>query len=110
MIIVDAQLSPKLARWINDELGIASTDLRSLGFRDSEDDAIFQYARKQNATVMTKDADFVVLLERLGPPPKIIWITCGNTTNTHLRHVLTAMLPQAIELLNAGDALVEIRG
>ena len=32
--------------------------------------------------MITKDRDFVELLGRLGPPPKIIWITCGNTSNT----------------------------
>ena len=110
MIIIDAQLSPRLARWISDEMGIASTDLRSLGLRDADDIVIFQYARAHDAVVMTKDADFVGLLERLGPPPKVIWITCGNTTNSHMCQILATMLPRAIDLLNAGDALVEIRG
>jgi predicted nuclease of predicted toxin-antitoxin system len=37
---------------------------------------------------MTKDSDFVDLVERLGPPPQIIWLTCGNTSNLRLREIL----------------------
>jgi predicted nuclease of predicted toxin-antitoxin system len=58
---------------------------------------------------MTKDSDFVVLQGQFGPPPKIIWLTCGNTSNAHLRGVLASALPKALILLQAGDELVEIR-
>lgn len=30
---------------------------------------------------MSKDSDFLNLLDRHGPPLKIIWVTCGNTSN-----------------------------
>ena len=59
---------------------------------------------------MTKDSDFVDLVERLGPPPKIIWLTCGNTSNARLREILSATLLQALELLRTDETLVEIRG
>ena len=39
---------------------------------------------------MTKDSDFVFLLERFGPLPKIIWICCGNTTNKRVRDPVEA--------------------
>ena len=58
---------------------------------------------------MTKDSDFLELQERLGAPPKIIWVTCGNTTNARLREVLSANLQKAVELLEGGEILVEIR-
>jgi len=69
---------------------------------------IFEAARQEKAVVMTKDSDFVLLLEKLGPPPQIIWVTCGNTSNARLREVLTSTLPKAVELLNFGEKLVEI--
>jgi predicted nuclease of predicted toxin-antitoxin system len=58
---------------------------------------------------MTKDSDFVMLLEELGPPPQNIWLTCGNTSNARLRQILANALPQALMLLESGEALVEIR-
>ncbi len=57
---------------------------------------------------MTKDNDFVLLLDRLGPPPQILWITCGNTSNTHLKNILKDNLAKAVELLQQGERLVEI--
>jgi len=58
--------------------------------------------------VMTKDRDFVDLLERLGPPPQVVWITCGNTSNRTMRAILSKALPEALSLLRAGEPLVEI--
>ena len=57
---------------------------------------------------MTKDSDFVLLLDRLGPPPQVIWVTCGNTSNARLKEVLTNTLPKALDLLGLGEKLVEI--
>ena len=40
--------------------------------------------RQGNVIVLTKDSDFVQLLERRGPPPQVVWLTCGNTSNLAL--------------------------
>jgi predicted nuclease of predicted toxin-antitoxin system len=57
---------------------------------------------------MTKDGDFVDLVARHGPPPQIVWLTCGNTTNAVLRDILGESWPRAAALLAAGEPLVEI--
>ncbi len=59
---------------------------------------------------MTKDSDFVDLVDRLGAPPQIIWLTCGNTSNARLQEILSLVLPEALELLRSGAKLVEITG
>jgi predicted nuclease of predicted toxin-antitoxin system len=77
--------------------------------RDADDPVIFEAARTAGVdAVMTKDRDFVDLIERLGPPPKLIWITVGNTSNRNLKRILTATLRDAIDLLSRGESLVEI--
>ena len=81
-IWIDAQLSPTLAAWINRTYDdIAAQSVRAAGMRDAEDDEIFHAAREAGVVVMSKDSDFLDLLERHGPPPQVIWITCGNTSN-----------------------------
>jgi predicted nuclease of predicted toxin-antitoxin system len=95
-IWVDAQLSPAIAVWITNTLGLEAVALRDLGLRDAEDPEIFEAAKAQQAIVMTKDSDFVDLVERLGPPPQIIWLTCGNTSNLRLREILSTILPRAL--------------
>jgi predicted nuclease of predicted toxin-antitoxin system len=82
--------------------------IRDLGLRDAEDKEIFEAARRENASVMTKDSDFVLLLDRLGAPPQVIWVTCGNTSNARLKEILTNTLSKAVELLESGEELVEI--
>lgn len=106
---VDAQLSPAIAVWLSSEFPLDAVPLRDLGLRDAQDKDIFQAARRERAVVMTKDGDFVVLLDRFGPPPQVIWVTCGNTSNARLKEILTRTLPKALELLDAGERLVEIK-
>ncbi len=109
-VCIDAQLSPAIARWLQETHGVDARALRDLGLRDSEDEAIFEAARRASAVVMTKDADFVALLARRGPPPAIVWVRCGNTSNANLREVLSKTWSEAVRLLEAGEPLVEIRG
>ena len=108
-IWIDAQLSPALAKWINDHYDdLEAQSVRALGLREAEDEAIFQAARNANAVVMSKDSDFLNLLETHGPPPKVIWVTCGNTSNQKMRSVLKQTLRSAVEILKGGEVLVEI--
>ena len=90
MIWLDAHLSPALAIWLTEEFGQPAAHLRQLGLRHA------------------KDADFVDMVRRLGPPPAILWLTCGNTSNLALRALLGATLPRALALIESGETLVEI--
>jgi len=72
MIWVDAHLSPALAPWITAVFGHPSQSVRDLGLRHAKDKPIFEVARHASAIMLTKDADFVELVERLGPPPQVI--------------------------------------
>ncbi|MEX0271520.1 DUF5615 family PIN-like protein [Leptolyngbyaceae cyanobacterium UHCC 1019] len=109
-IWVDAHLSPAIATWISSTFGVTALALRDIGLRDAEDSKIFEVAKAQGIIFMTKDSDFVDLVERFGAPPQIIWLTCGNTSNAQLQEILSATLPKALELLQSGEALVEISG
>lgn len=108
-IWIDAQLSPAIAAWIDRTYeDIEAESVRSLGLRDALDHEIFQQARQQDVVVMSKDNDFLRLIEHHGPPPQIIWITCGNTSNARMRQILSKTLLKAKELLERGEAVVEI--
>lgn len=105
---IDAQLSPALASWITENLGVEAQPLRDLGLLRSRDREIYLAAREAGAVIMTKDRDFPTLFERLGPPPQVPWVTCGNTSNARLRQILQRALPAALRLLAQGESLVEI--
>ncbi|MEG4996174.1 DUF5615 family PIN-like protein [Microcoleus sp. B4-D4] len=91
-------------------LGVAAVAWCDIGLRDAEDPEIFEAAKAQGVILMTKDSDFVDLVDRLDSPPQIIWLTCGNTSNDRLREILSATLLDALELLRTGERLVEISG
>lgn len=110
MLWLDAQISPHLATWITDTLGVPATAVRDLGLRDAKDIDIFQAARAAHAIILTKDADFAHLLVQHGPPPKVLWLTCGNTSNEHLRRILRSSLKSALDMLDSGETIVELAG
>ena len=107
-IWVNAQLPPTLASWLNGTFEVNAIALRDLGLRDARDVEIFEAARIANTIIMTKDSDFVDLVCRLGSPPQILWLTCGNVTNRNLRQLLMITFPEALEKLRQGEAIVEI--
>lgn len=55
----------------------------------------------RRATLYSRDA-------RLGPPPQVVWVTCGNSSDAHIRGVFDATFADALKLLATGAALVEI--
>jgi predicted nuclease of predicted toxin-antitoxin system len=105
---LDAQLSPQLAPWLESKFGVATSAVRDLGLRDATDREIFAAAREAGAVVITKDRDFILLLAAQGPPPQVLWLTCGNTSNARLQAIFEALFPAALKLLEHGEPLVEI--
>ena len=107
---LDAHLSPRLAGWLSETFKITAMPVRDAGLREAGDEEIFFAARKSVDLVITKDSDFVELLGRHGPPPRIIWLTCGNTSEARLKEIFTEQFTNALRLLEDGDDWVEISG
>lgn len=107
---LDAHLPPAIAPWISAHFAVAAVPVRDLGLRDAGDRAIFLAARKAGAVVITKDSDFVKLLQDLGPPPQIIWLTLGNTSNARLKDIFTQTLNKSFDYIQSGESLIEISG
>jgi len=110
IIWIDAQFPPNLATWLAETFQVTAISLRELGLRDAKDIEIFEAANQPNPIIMTKDSDFVDLVCRLGTPPQILWLTCGNVTNRNLKQLLTATFLPAIEQFQQGEIIVEISG
>jgi predicted nuclease of predicted toxin-antitoxin system len=110
IIWLDAQLSPFLASWITHEFSVSAIAVRDLGLREARDQEIFFAARQANAIVMTKDVDFVHLVETSGTPPQVILLACGNTSNAQLKLILKRSWERTIEWLQKGEPVVEIAG
>jgi predicted nuclease of predicted toxin-antitoxin system len=102
-------LSPRLARWIEETFAVECVHVRDLGLRDADDSEIFQKARVAGSVVMTKDEDFIRLVEQTSPPPQVIWVTAGNMSNARFKSLLLKTFPDATSLIVSGETVVEIR-
>lgn len=106
---IDAQLPPALAGWLAATFGVDATHVDALGLLAADDRVIHAAAREAGATVvLTKDDDFVQLLDRHGPPPQVIWLTCGNVRNAELRVLVLSAWPRIAALVARGEPLVEL--
>lgn len=106
---VDAHISPSICLWINEKFpGTKASSLRSLGLRDASDFRVYTEAKEKKVVLISKDADFQKLIQKNGPPPSLIWLTCGNTSNERLKTILSFALPKALALLEKGEFVVEI--
>lgn len=107
---IDAQLPPSIAAWIEAGFTVQASTLESIGMRVASDIDILMRLRQPEQVIMTNDEDFVDLVTRLGPPPQVLWMTCGNVTNRALQALLTQALPEALKHLRNGEPVVEIAG
>jgi predicted nuclease of predicted toxin-antitoxin system len=107
---INAQLPSSLATWLTETFGVSAATLEDLGLRDAQDIEIFNAARVNGVgtVIITKDSDFIDLVVRLGSPPQILWLTCGNLKNRDLQQIFIRAFPDAIDLLNEGESIVQI--
>jgi predicted nuclease of predicted toxin-antitoxin system len=106
---LDAHLRPDLADWIGSRFNVIAKSLREIDLNEAKDPVIFDAARRfGKIVVVTKDEDFVELVERFGPPPQVLWLTVGNLTTIELQLVLVQAFEEAVRKLVAGAPVVEI--
>ena len=54
----------------------------------SDDSEIWEYAKANGFTIVSKDIDFYEIGLLKGMPPKIVWLRCGNTSTKYIEQVL----------------------
>ena len=55
---------------------------------EADDRTIWQYARTNGFVIVSQDADFADMDTLYGPPPKVIWLRCGNQPNEVIETLL----------------------
>lgn len=105
--LIDAQLPPRLARWLGD-LGHNASHVAELGLVSATDQEIWDTAIERGAVLVTKDQDFAIARTAASEGPSVIWVRLGNTDND----TLIARFVQALDAIEAavgrGDAVVEL--
>lgn len=104
--LIDAQLPPALCWWLRDR-GHQAEHVSEIGMIAASDIAIAARAETDDAVLVSKDEDFVVL--RLPDRFALLWLRCGNATNRALAAWLEPRWARIEALLESGERLVEVR-
>jgi predicted nuclease of predicted toxin-antitoxin system len=78
-LLFDQNVSPRLVGWLAD-IYPDSVHIREVGLRDADDADIWDYAKLNGFTIVSKDSDFQQRSLLYGHPPKFIWLRIGNCT------------------------------
>jgi predicted nuclease of predicted toxin-antitoxin system len=76
-LLFDENLSPKLVGRLSD-LFPGSSHISLIGLEGYPDKTIWDRAKTENYTIVSKDNDFRQRAFLFGMPPKVIWLQIGN--------------------------------
>ena len=100
--LLDQNISYRLVRKI-DPLFPGTEHVKRLGLENKLDNQIWDYAKKEGFAIVTFDSDFYDMSLLRGHPPKLIWITAGNTTVKSLEKILIEKSEQLKDFMNDND-------
>lgn len=106
--LLDAQLAPGLARKLR-EAGYAASHISDHLPVNAPDIAVAHEANARHAVLVSKDEDFVDFCRRGLLTGQLLWVRCGNMTTAGLWVRMAPLLPFAVEALEAGEQIVEVR-
>ena len=86
-LIFDENLSPSLKYALRD-IYPQSLHVFDIGLDEVDDPAIWEYAKDVGYIIVTKDSDFLELSDRLGHPPKVVRLKCGNCPTSEVEALL----------------------
>lgn len=88
-LLFDENLPPKLPGLLT-TLFPGSAHVRERGLLGRSDEEVWEYARTNGFTIISKDSDFQQRSLLYGHPPKIIWLRLGNCTREKLLQLITS--------------------
>jgi predicted nuclease of predicted toxin-antitoxin system len=106
--LVDNQLPPALARFIELDLGASATHVTDIGLRDATDSELWSFVSQNDSILISKDDDFVRLV-LAKPTARLIWVRIGNCRRQFLLDVFRRVWPRIVERLERRDTFIEIR-
>lgn len=77
-----------------------STQTGQIGLATANDRTVWNVAREGGFTLVSQDADFAELAFYLGPPPKVIWLRCGNQPTG----LIAGLLRRQLKVIEAFEA------
>ena len=86
-LLLDENLSPDLVQEISADFP-GSAHVRDLGLESATDQAVWERARTNGYTLVSKDSDFRQMSFLFGAPPEVVWVRLGNCTTAEILALL----------------------
>lgn len=86
-LLLDENISRRLIPQL-DPAYPGSTHAALIGLERASDLVLWEYARRNDFVLVTKDADFYEMSLLRGAPPRVIWLRVGNVTKTTIARLL----------------------
>ncbi len=107
-LLLDNNLSHRLIEKLSD-LFPNSTHVMLESLDESDDTEIWNFAKKGNYTILTKDSDYSDLSILLGHPPKVIWLRVGNCRVKKVENIIHSNIYILYEFFEDSEmGLIEI--
>lgn len=97
-LLFDQNLSLRLSNIFETDFP-GSKHVSSFELSRSQDEEIWEFAKANNFTIVTKDSDFNDLCLLKGFPPKVIWIRKGNCSTSEIIDIITANNTEIIQFI-----------
>lgn len=91
--LIDINLPYYFSLWNNEDY-IHQSDI----LNTAEDTEIWQYAKENDLTIISKDADFSNRILLAQPPPRVIHIRIGNASVREFHNILSSIWDDVLAL------------
>ncbi|MBN1344858.1 MAG: DUF5615 family PIN-like protein [Phycisphaerae bacterium] len=86
-LLFDQNLSHRLCKMLVEEFP-SSAHVRDFGMGQACDLEIWEFAKANSYTIVSKDSDFHQRSFLLGHPPKVVWVRLGNAGTDKIAETL----------------------
>jgi predicted nuclease of predicted toxin-antitoxin system len=109
-LLFDEHISSRTVRALND-LFPEAKHVSFFNLDQESDESIWQFARKEGFTIITKDDDFHQKSLAFGQPPKVIWIKTRNAKKRELEKFIREKASTIAKFVSEGnESLLILQG
>jgi predicted nuclease of predicted toxin-antitoxin system len=111
--LLDANLSPKIAKFLSREIGLDVVSLHTVGLQSLSDPDVIRLARRQQRVIITLDRDFAEHFYRnLSPPIGVIYLNLPLTLRyiSDINQLLSHFFTVHADTIDLDHCLVTLTG
>ena len=102
-LLFDQNLPSRFTYSLSD-LFAESQHLKLIGIAAADDQTVWNYAKENGYTIISKDSDFHQMSFLYGSPPKVIWLRCGNCSVVELETIIRTQFDKISNFLKLTES------